>query len=271
VQYDVYTIDSQYDYDPVWQRCVDLGIAVTAHTGTQAIGLRATSSYMYNHVGHFAEAGHALAKSMLIGGVTRRFPTLNFALLEGGAAWAVIMLADVIARFEKRGGSNIYNLDPGRLDTEKFYKLLEQYGGPRYATDEVRTATSGLLDTHPENLDEFWRMEAKSAEDIVDLFAPRFYFGCEADDPTNAWAFTSDTNPHGVRLRAVLGSDLGHWDVPDAREVLPEAYELVEHGLLTADDFRDFACDNAIRLHGGMNKHFFDGTAVEEYARTFLS
>jgi len=43
-----------------------------------------------------------------------------------------------------------------------------------------------------------------------------------------------------------------------------------EHGLLTADDFREFACDNAIRLHGGMNPRFFEGTAVEDYARGFL-
>ena len=269
VLYDVFGVDSTYDYDPVWQRCVDLGVAVTVHSGSQAIGFRSTSSYMYNHVGHFAEAGHANAKAMLMGGVTRRFPTLNFAFLEGGAAWAIIMLADVIARFEKRGGSNIHNLDPSRLDVDTFYELLEKYGGPRYATDEVRRSTSALGDPHPENLDEFWQMEAKSAEEIVDLFVPRFYFGCEADDPTNAWAF-APTNPHGVRLRAVLGSDLGHWDVPDAREVLPEAYELVEHGLLTADDFREFTCDNAIRLHGGMNPRFFDGTAVEAYARDLL-
>ena len=56
---------------------------------------------MYNHVGHFAESGHAIAKAMLMGGVTRRFPTLNFAFLEGGAAWAVIMLADVIAAYNQ--------------------------------------------------------------------------------------------------------------------------------------------------------------------------
>jgi hypothetical protein len=267
--YDVFGIDSDFDYDPVWQRCVDLGVAVTAHSGSQAIGFRSTSNYMYNHVGHFAEAGHALAKAMVFGGVTRRFPTLNVALLEGGAAWGVIMLADIIARWEKRGGSNIHELDPHRLDTEEFYRLLEQYGGPRFATDEVRRATSGLGDTHPETLDEFWRTEAKSAEDLIDLVVPHFFYGCEADDPTNAWAFAR-TNPYGVRLRAMLGSDLSHWDVPDARDVLPEAYELVEDGLLTRDDFRDFACDNAIRLHGGMNPHFFDGTTVEEHARRVL-
>ena len=268
VEYDVFGIDSPHDYDPVWQRCVELGVAVTAHSGTQAIGLRATSSYMYNHVGHFAEAGHALAKAMVFGGVTRRFPTLNFAFLEGGSAWAVIMLADILARWHKRGAGNIHDLDPNRLDVEEFYALIERYGGPRFAEPAARAATAGLNDAHPEHLDEFWRTEAKTPEDIVELIVERFYFGCEADDPTNGWAF-SPSNPHGARLRAVLGSDLGHWDVPDARHVLGEAFELVDDGLLSLDDFREFVCDNAIKLHGGMNRRFFDGTAVESYAALF--
>jgi predicted TIM-barrel fold metal-dependent hydrolase len=266
VLYDVFGVDSAYDYDPVWQHCVDLGVAVTVHSGSQAIGFRSTTSYMYNHVGHFAEAGHANAKAMLMGGVTRRFPKLNFAFLEGGAAWAVIMLADVIARFEKRSGG--LHPQPRPRPARRRDVLRTAREARRSPLRDRRGAPlDQRAQRHPsENLDEFWRMEAKSAEDIVELFVPRFYFGCEADDPTNAWAF-APSNPHGVRLRAVLGSDLGHWDVPDAREVLPEAYELVEHGLLTADDFREFTCDNAIRLHGGMNPRFFDGTAVEAYAR----
>lgn len=268
VDYDVYGLDSDYDYDPVWQRCVELGVAVTAHSGSQAIGFRSTSNYMYNHVGHFAEAGHAIAKALVFGGVTRRFPTLNFAFLEGGAAWAVIMLADIIARWNKRGGPNIFALDPNRLDVDEFNRLLDRHGEARYASDEVRRWITGLGDRHPEHIDEFWRMEAKSPDDIVELFAPRFYFGCEADDPTNAWAFSTETN--GCTLNAVLGSDLSHWDVPDAREILPEAYELVERGFLTPAQFQDFACDNAIRLHGQMNPSFFAATAVETYAQAVL-
>jgi len=35
-------------------------------------------------VAYFASAGEAMAKALFFGGVTRRFPELNFAFLEGG-------------------------------------------------------------------------------------------------------------------------------------------------------------------------------------------
>jgi hypothetical protein len=54
-------------------------------------------------------------------------------------------------------------------------------------------------------------------------------------------------------------------------DVLPEAYELVEEGLLTADDFRDFTFANAVRLWGGVNPRFFEGTAVEREAAAVLA
>jgi hypothetical protein len=50
------------------------------------------------------------------------------------------------------------------------------------------------------------------------------------------------------------------------RMVLPEAHELVEHGLITADDFRDFTFANAVRLWGTQNPDFFEGTAVDDAA-----
>jgi hypothetical protein len=28
----------------------------------------------YKHIGHFASAGHAVAKALFVGGITRRFP-----------------------------------------------------------------------------------------------------------------------------------------------------------------------------------------------------
>jgi hypothetical protein len=96
---------------------------------------------------------------------------------------------------------------------------------------------------------------------------PRFWFGCEADDLTNALAFDTTRTPHGRRLNAMLGSDIGHWDVPVMADVLGEAWDLVERGAMARDDFRDFSCDNAVRLFTHTNPSFFDGTTVEAHAR----
>src|SRR5688572_24545560 len=80
VWYDVLAIDSPYDYDPVWKKCVELKIAPTFHSSSSGQGLRnSPSNFVYNHIGHFAAAGHAVAKAIFLGGVTRRFPELRFA------------------------------------------------------------------------------------------------------------------------------------------------------------------------------------------------
>ncbi len=64
---------------------------------------------------------------------------------------------------------------------------------------------------------------------------------------------------------------MGHFDVPDMTEVVPEAYELVEHGLLDDDDFRDFMFTNAVRFWGRTNPDFFKGTVVERQAAEVLA
>ena len=51
----------------------------------------------------------------------------------------------------------------------------------------------------------------------------------------------------------------------------PEAYELVEDGLITTEDFRDFTFANAVRLWGTQNPNFFEGTAVAKAAAAELA
>src|SRR5256886_16344450 len=119
--------------------------------------------------------------------------------------------------------------------------------------------------------DELDRLGVRSAEDLRRLFEKRFYFGCEADDPLVALGFDARFVPFGARLRAIFSSDIGHWDVPDMTEVLEEAYELVEHGLLTEEDFRDFVFTNPVTLWTGMSPDFFKGTVVEQAAAQVLS
>ena len=97
----------------------------------------------------------------------------------------------------------------------------------------------------------------------VRRFVPNFFFGCEADDPMSAVAFNTKLNPLEARLGAMLSSDIGHWDVTNMREVVEEAYEMVEKELMTDEDFRDFTFANPVRFFAGMNPDFFKGTAVE--------
>jgi hypothetical protein len=71
-------------------------------------------------------------------------------------------------------------------------------------------------------------------------------------------------NPLGAQLKILLGSDIGHWDVRDASEVLEEAYELVEDGLLDENHLRDFVFTNPVSFYAGMNPEFFNGTVIEK-------
>jgi hypothetical protein len=78
-------------------------------------------------------------------------------------------------------------------------------------------------------------------------------------------------NPMGARLNAIFSSDIGHFDVPEMTDVVPEAYELVEHELIDQHDFRDFMFANAVRFWGEVNPGFFKGTVVEKAAAQVLA
>jgi len=146
---------------------------------------------------------------------------------------------------------------------EEIAAALHQRDG--WPDPDAVKATGGLTD-----LDDYSACKITRKEDWRDLFVTPFYFGCEADDRMNAWAFDRRVNPFGARLNAIFSSDIGHFDVPDMMEVLPEAWELVEDGLVTMDDFRDFTFTNAVRLWGRVNPRFFEGTAVAKAAAAVL-
>jgi predicted TIM-barrel fold metal-dependent hydrolase len=250
---DALGLDSQHDYDPLWQRFVDLEVTPTFHSTGMGWGSRTSpSSYVANHVGSFGAAGEAICRSLVLGGVMHRFPTLRFAFLEGGVTWAATLCSDLVGHFEKRHSDAIGHYDPARLDRAQLTDLIERYGD-----DEVRARVGQLDDAlhmlsepdeDPARLDEFAASGLRSPADIRAVFADQCFFGCEADDPTWALAFAPEY--HGTRLGAMFASDLGHWDVPDATGVLPEAWELVEHGHVTVDDFRAFTHDHALALWG---------------------
>ena len=277
VWHDAIGLDSDYDYDPLWKKCVELGIAPTFHTGSSRQGLRLSpTNFTFNHIGHFAASGHAACKAIFLGGITRRFPQLRFAFLEGGVGWGCILFGDLIGHWDKRNRKALEHTDPRTLDRALLQALGEKYGyhdhiaalrtRDGWPDPEAFGLTGGLAD-----LDDFSRCRITKKDDWRDLFVTPFYFGCEADDRANAWAFKKGANPFNARLNAIFGSDIGHFDVPDMMDVLPEAYELVDHGLITTEDFRDFTFTNAVRLWGTQNRKFFEGTAVAKAAAAVLA
>jgi predicted TIM-barrel fold metal-dependent hydrolase len=270
---DHYGIDSLYDYDPVWATCVELGVSPVSHSAHQHHRVsRSPSSYVYNHIGGLATSHESLAKSLFLGGVTRRFPALRVGFLEGGVAWAASLFADLIGHWEKRNGDSIRDLDPDLLDVETLMKYIIEYGDHAVLSriDQIREYF-GRPAGRPAETNEFARTGIVQASEFLDLFVPRFYFGCEADDPLVAWAFADKVNPLGARFRPIFGSDISHWDVPDMTEPVAEAHELVEHGVIGPEEFREFIFLNPVRLHGGANPHFFDGTVVAEAAAQALA
>mgnify|MGYP001820709753 FL=1 len=268
---DTYGLDSPHDYDPFWRRAIELGVSLGTHSQGNGWGSRrSTSNWVYHHVGHFAASGEALCKALFLGGVTRRFPELRVGLLEGGVAWGASLYADLVGHFEKRNLAAIKeNLDPSLLDQAAFAKLAEEYGPVGPATREriegALLTTPGQNQNRPDDaeLDEFAALGIDDAAAIKDLFVDSFFFGCEADDALNALAFKSELLPHGARLAAMYGSDIGHFDVPDMREVLAEAIEPLEKGIMSPDDFRNFVFGNAARFYTDTNPAFFEGTPVE--------
>src|SRR5437660_4646599 len=273
---DVIGLDSDHDYAPVWAKCIELGISPSFHSGARRAGLRLSpSNVTYNHIGHFAAANHAACKAMFLGGVTRRFPGMNMAFLEGGSGWACLLYGDLLGHWEKRSLKGLEEVDPRNIDSGLLLDLADKYGGEAFTAalkgqggqffPGEEKLTGGIA-----NLDDYSACEISQKRDWRDLFVTPFYFGCEADDPSNVWAFNARANPLGARLNAIFSSDIGHFDVPDMTEVVPEAYESVEKGLMTAEDFRDFTFGNVVRLFGRGNTRFFEGNRVANEAAAML-
>ncbi len=265
---DTFGPDSPHDYDPVWEHCERLRVAPTFHSSSMSWHGRASlHSYVANHVGSFAAAGEAICRALFLAGVPHRFPTLRFAFLEGGVGWACALYAGLVGHWEKRNRDEIGRYDPLRLDRALLESLLARHASPAVSERTARLDEALTCLSEPDEdrttLDEFAASGVERPEDLVRLFTERFYFGCEADDRLAAVACDPRWHPFGARLRPILGSDVGHWDVPDATGVLPEAWELVERGLLDGDAFRDLVFENAVALWAGVNPNFFRGTAIE--------
>ncbi len=261
---DRYGLDSDFDYDPVWQFACDHRLPVSAHGG---VGYRylppghgSSTNYVANHVLGHASLQIELAKSLVLGGVYHRFPSLHLAYLEGGAGWAVDLMHSLVEHFEKRGPEGIAQLDPRELNVEALSDAFRSAGMP---PTHPGVGMMALGEAPEGGGDEFAAAGFSSEDEIVELFATRFFLGCEGDDRSVRRAYDTVGNEGGVRLTAFFSSDIGHWDVPRLAPLLLHSRILVDDGAITEDDYRDFVFSGAVRYHAGANPDFFAGTAVE--------
>jgi len=273
---DFYGIDSEYDYDPFWAKVTELGVPVTTHYGSQGwTGRNSISNYMNNHIGHFADASEAFAKALFFGGVTRRFPNLRVALLEGGAAWGANVFIHLIDRFEKRSLEGLRHYDPAATDRALLSDLFRQYGGDlikgrSIVGEDLIRDTLGAAYTRSARqpsgveLEDFAAAGIEKPEDIRDRWVDNFFFGSESDDRTIAAAFNDKANPLGVKINAIYSSDVGHWDVPDLQHALSNSWGLVEEDVISAEDFKAYVFGNPYKFYTQANASFFEGTAVAE-------
>jgi len=265
---DRYGIDSAHDYDPVWRAFAELGVAVTAHG---AVGMRhlpdgrgSPTNYSYNHVLGHGYLQSELCRALVYGGVPSRFPELRFGFLEGGAAWAMALLAALVEHWEKRGPGGLASYDPARLDQGRLAELLRRHGFPVEPPEMIGRAT-------PWARDEFEDSGLAGPRDLARIFGETFAFGCESDDLSVHRALDGPGNKLGVALRPLFSSDIGHWDVPGLGDPVPHSFELVESGRLSREGYRRFTFEEPVRLHLAMNPDFFAGTGVAPAAGDLLA
>ena len=169
-----------------------------------------------------------------------------------------------MGHWEKRNGKIIHDFDPSTFDMATLAELVQTHGGDYYGSrfEEMKKTLSSTFTISPKELDDFAPAKIQKKRDFLELYVDKYYFGCEADDPTTNYAF-SKANPYGAKLKPILASDISHFDVLDMGAVLAEAWEHVEDYGMSEEDFYAFTFGNAADLWSATNPDFFKGTAVE--------
>ena len=268
---DRFGIDSAHDYDPLWATFVELGVAPTFHGG---VGLRylpdgrgSPSNYAFNHILGHAFLQTELCRSLVIGGMPARFPELRMGFMEGGSGWPAPLLQSIEEHWEKRRASGLHAYDPANLDLERLQGILTANGMPADPMNLIY-AHAG---SPPWVRDEFAGSGITDESVLARIFGEQFSFGCESDDLGVHRCEDAAGNPLGIALPTLFSSDIGHWDVPDLEAPIIHSRALVDAGLLDDAGYRRFTFENIVRMHGGMNPAFFEGTMVEAAAAEVLN
>ena len=265
---DTFGVDSAFDYDPLWAKCVELGDRAGVPQLAAVAPRHALGDELRVQPRRRARRSHeSLCKSLFLSGVTHRFPDAALRLPRRRRRVGVQparrprrALGEAQRRRDRRPRSR----SARRRRAARALRALRRRPRARRARRAARVLRA-VRARRPSSSTSSRRRRSSRSTTCATASSPNFYFGCEADDRLVAWAFATNVNPAGARLRPIFGSDISHWDVPDMTEPVEEAYELVERGI-GGRQFRELTFLNPARLHAGMNPEFFDGTGVEAAA-----
>ncbi len=270
-------LDSLYDYDPVWQRCVDLGVSPTFHTAAMGWTIRASVEQLRVQPHRDVRDRRRDARAVAVHGRRAAAVPARCGSRSRRAAWRgrPRCCANLVGHWEKRNRDAVEHYNPAHLDRAQVASLFEEYGSARYR-ERLDQLDAGLRmlslpDEDPATLDEFARCGITDADDIRDGVHARVPLRLRGRRPDDRAGVRSA--PYGrPRLKALFASDIGHWDVPDIREVLPEAWELVEDGDATEADFRALTFEHAVSLWathqpGVLRRHVGRGRGARELER----
>ena len=100
----------------------------------------------------------------------------------------------------------LVDLDPSRIDIGLMMDMFSQYQDKIFKPDVEGLAESfAKLEPEPPYYDEWAACGIKRKMDIVKKFVPNFYFGCEAEDTSVAWAFNTIVIPKGILMPPAPG------------------------------------------------------------------
>ena len=216
--------ESLYDYDPFWKRCTELKVAVTAHSGSMGWnGRESINSFTFNHIGHFANASHAFARALILGGVTHRFPAAPLGVPRGRRGLGVQPRDRPHRPLGEAPQGRDGEPDPAdehrhadaqgpvrALRRPAYEEKWDEIVGSIAMAEPFRTAEELTERAYKETFDDFGQVPVESAEELRQHFAERFYFGCEADDPITAWAFDRH-GKHRLRPSSAPTSGTSTW------------------------------------------------------------
>ena len=276
--YDMLGIDSEYDYDPVWQKCRELGIAPTFHTGGRGYGAAQSPDQLHLQPYRPFRRGRARGRQ---GPVPRRrhaaLPrsALRLPRRRRRLGLPALRRPDRALGAARRQGHRSTWI-PTSSTASCCASLVDKYGYDEIAAElDKRDGWPAAEEDDPDRrragLDDFAACKITRKEDWVDLYRHAVLLRLRGRRPDER-----DGVRQGQPVRRADQRDLQLRHRPfrrdrHARPAAGSATSWSRTATSPTDDFRDFVFANAVRLWGTQNPRFFEGTAVAKEAAAVLN